>query len=98
MSAIEIAERAVAANARETERRYVRAMAEEYAKADRVGNYFDASTYIKLTRYTIRRYGHLLHYQINNLHPYAQGRIRNTRITLFGEILLLKRQLETSNV
>ena len=101
MTAIEIAERAVAVNARETERRYVRAMAKEYSGAvvERnivvgPGHFYRKDSDITLTRRIIRRLGHRLHGQMKSRHASVRAYSRTTRIALFGEILLLKRQLE----
>ncbi len=101
MTAIEIAERAVAVNARETERRYVRAMAKNYRRERNLravlGKYmstsFDYGGSKQWTRLLIGVLGRLLHHQIVSVHPFVQSRIRSTRIALFGEILLLKRQI-----
>jgi len=85
------ARRRLADRLRESERRYVRALARRYRRQrhlDRLmgwGLVLPTPSDARLTRRLIRALGHLLHDQITRNDPSAQRQARRTRIALFGE-------------
>ncbi len=99
--AIEVAEHTIATQSRDSERRHTRFKAKLYRRerdlAPALGFYADRAGISDghgPTRRIIHALGHRLHFQLTSGHPLARRRAPMTRIALFGEILLLKRQLE----
>lgn len=84
---------------RDSERRYVRAMAQRYNRRHHLPAVMGWTIPTpnggdpELTRRIIRALGHRLHYQIVCGRPGMYRRARVTRFALFGECLRLKRQL-----
>lgn len=93
------AERAIAIQSRDSERRHTRFKAGHYRRerhlAAVLGWYvaMPRGDDPELTRRIIRALGHRLHFQLTSRHPLARRRAPMTRTALFGEILLLKRQI-----
>lgn len=91
--------RAMRRQSRSSERRYVRAMAENYSRGRHLNLVLGWTVPVPnggdkdLTGRIIRAIGHRLHYQVSRGHSSRGQRIRLTRIALFGECLILKRQL-----
>jgi hypothetical protein len=102
LTIIERAERAMAAQARETYRREVRDKARHYRRERHLNGVLGWSvptpntTPIEATHRIIRALGHRLHSQVMSGHPLARRRIRHTRTALFGEIYGLWRLQEAA--
>lgn len=98
-SAVVRAERAIATQSRDSERRHTRFKARHYRRerdlAAALGWYvaMPRGDDPELTRRIIHALGHRLHFQLTSGHPLARRRAPMTRTALFGEILLLKRQM-----
>ncbi len=92
--------RAARRQSRLSERRHVRAMACLYDRQRHLSIVLGWTVPtprgqdVELTRRIIRALGHRLHYQVSSAHVEGRRRARLTRIALFGECLVLKRQLQ----
>ena len=99
-SALAAACRAARGQGRLSERRHVRAMARRYERQRHLSIVLGWTVPtprgqdVDLTRRIIRALGHRLHYQVSCAHGEGRRRARLTRIALFGECLVLRRQLE----
>ena len=91
---IERAERAMAAQSRETYRRHERDMAWHYERERHLEGVLGVYTQtpygpIADTRRIVRRLGGILHRQVMSSHPFRRRRIPWTRKALFGECFTL---------
>lgn len=99
-TALATAWRAARRQSRLSERRHVRAMACLYERHRHLSIVLGWTVPtprgqdVELTRRIIRALGHRLHYQVSSAHEVARRGARLTRIALFGECLVLKRQLQ----